>query len=606
MKRTLPFAIYLAIFSFLVMGPPGAWLADLPEGLIYPARLLLFALLVLGAAWLLRRLWPGPGWGQAILLAALAQGVVYKLASFLPELSTYPFSLGWSEASRYYYASLYLSDWLYGLHVPPSILHPSRYLLQAIPFLLPDSPLWLHRLWQVLLWLVTSGLAGWLLARRLFPPSTTKVVTTILPPVVTTDAACPPSVVTAWAALFLFQGPVYYHLLLMVILMLWAYDRRKPWRTLGIVLLASLWAGISRINWLPLSGLLAAALYLIELPLHRPLWRYLLPPAAWTLLGSAAALASQEAYRLWSGNPPEQFGSSFSSDLLWYRLLPNPTYPLGILPSAILVSLPLVALMGLHLLQNGRRYHPLRLLGLAAILFMFFAGGVVVSVKIGGGSNLHNLDAYLVLLLVVGSLITLGQFTPDSPSSPTPLPGGEGSKHPTHYPSGRILSASTIHSLLSTALLLPIAFAVASGSPLPQRDFAAAQADLQTLRQAVEQTVQQGGEALFINQRHLLTFGYVDAPLAPDYELVFLMEMAMASNAPYLDAFHADLRSQRFALIVAEPLNVQYQGRAHSFGEENDAWVRQVSEPLLCDYQLLLELETAGVALYVPRPQPCR
>ena len=614
MKRALSllFPLWLVIFPWLVMGLPGLWLAARPERLVLPARLLLFGLLVCAGAALLRRLRPEHRWSQAFLITTLAQALVYKLASFIPDLSTYPFSLGWSEASRYYYASLYLSDWLYGLHVPPSVLHPSRYLMQAVPFLLPSSPLWLHRLWQVLLWLVTSGLAGWLLARRLHPIVTTRVGRNSSADAEKEHPAAESSVAppvfiflfAVWVALFLFQGPVYYHLLLMVILVLWGYDRQKPWRTLGIVLLASLWAGISRINWLPVPGMLAAALYLLELPVERPLWRYLLPPAAWTLMGSAIAFASQTAYKLWSGNPPEQFGSSFSSDLLWYRLLPNPTYPLGILPSAVLVSLPLVAWMGLHLLQNWRRYHLLRLLGLAGILFVFFAGGVVVSVKIGGGSNLHNLDAYLALLLVIGSFICLGALFPDNPSPSTPPQRPLFGRQRPFY--GRHPLSTINYLLLSSVLLVPIAFALSTGGPLPQRDFTAAQSDLQTLRQAVEGAVQQGGEVLFINQRHLLTFGYVDAPLAPDYELVFLMEMAMAANAPYLDAFHADLRSHRYAIIVSTPLNLQRQGRAYAFGEENDAWVEAISEPLLCDYEPLARLEAAGVVLYVPRPEPCR
>ncbi len=591
---SLLFLLWLLLFPWLVMGPAGTWLSGLPEDLIIPARTALFGGLVVGGAWILRRIKATLGWGQALLLTALAQGVVYKLAAFLPDLSTFPFSLGWSEASRYYYGSLYLSEWLYGLRVPTSVLHPSRYLMQAVPFLVPNSPLWLHRLWQVLLWLVTSSLAGWLLAKRL-GLVTTKVVTTLptLPIVVTT------SVVAAWAALFLFQGPVYYHLLVMVILVLWAYDGQKPWRTLLVVLLASLWAGISRINWLPVPGLLAAALYLLERPLTRPAWRYLLPPAGWTLLGTILAYASQTAYKLWSGNPAEQFGSSFSSDLLWYRLKPNPTYPLGILPSAILVSLPLVLLICLHVAQHWRRYHFLRLLGLGAILFVLFAGGVVVSVKIGGGSNLHNLDAYLALLLIIGGFITLERMTPDtSPAEPVTQPNRSRSQAGIYHSLSALLQAM--------ALLVPIFFAISSGGPLPQRNLVAAQAELQTLRQVVEVAVQQGGEVLFINQRHLLALDEVEAPLVADYELVFLMEMAMASNAPYLDAFHADLLNQRYAVIVAEPMSIQYQGPAHSFGEENDAWVRHVSEPLLCDYEPLAELETAGVVLYVPRAEPCR
>jgi peroxiredoxin len=117
----------------------------------------------------------------------------------------------------------------------------------------------------------------------------------------------------------------------------------------------------------------------------------------------------------------------------------------------------------------------------------------------------------------------------------------------------------------------------------------------------------QGGEVLFISQRHLLTFDEVqDVPLVPDYELVFLMEMAMSDNATYMDAFHSDISSQRFTMIVSEPLVIQYQGRNHAFGEENDAWVEGVSEPVLCYYEPSMELPAAGVVLYTPRAAPCK
>jgi hypothetical protein len=95
-------------------------------------------------------------------------------------------------------------------------------------------------------------------------------------------------------------------------------------------------------------------------------------------------------------------------------------------------------------------------------------------------------------------------------------------------------------------------------------------------------------------------------PLVPEDELVFLMEMAMSNNSAYLDVFHNDLREQRFSVIVSEPLKVNYQGRSHSFGEENDAWVKNVSEPVLCYYQPAIQLESIGVVLYTPREDPCR
>jgi hypothetical protein len=86
-------------------------------------------------------------WFPASIMALVGYAAFYKVTTFISEVSTFPFSLGWSEASRFYYASLFFSESLYNLHVPPSVLHPSRYLMQAIPFLIPSLPLWFHRLW---------------------------------------------------------------------------------------------------------------------------------------------------------------------------------------------------------------------------------------------------------------------------------------------------------------------------------------------------------------------------------------------------------------------------------------------------------------------------
>ena len=47
---------------------------------------------------------------------------------------------------------------------------------------------------------------------------------------------------------------------------------------------------------------------------------------------------------------------------------------------------------GVHLLRLGLIF---------AALLVLFAGGLVVSMKIGGGVDIHNLDAYLSLLLIV-------------------------------------------------------------------------------------------------------------------------------------------------------------------------------------------------------------
>jgi hypothetical protein len=92
-------------------------------------------------------------WWKCFLAAALLETCIYIVVSLLPEISTYPLTLGWSETSRYYNASLFFSQRIYGISTPPTVMHPSRYLMQAVPFLFPDSPLWLHRAWQVFRWI---------------------------------------------------------------------------------------------------------------------------------------------------------------------------------------------------------------------------------------------------------------------------------------------------------------------------------------------------------------------------------------------------------------------------------------------------------------------
>jgi hypothetical protein len=577
------YLVSFALFPWLVLTPSTSILANIP------LRLGIFGLVVIIGAYLFHMAWPNKTWNMAFIITALGYTAAYKLASFLPDISSYPFSLAWSEASRYYYASLWLSRQIYGFFVPPSVLHPSRYLLQSIPFIFQNSSLWLSRFWQVALWITGATLTSWLLVRRLELPAQRKSLVFSLSLVL-------------WGFLFIFQGPVYYHLLFMAILVLWGFDKAHFWRSLTVVLVASLWAGLSRVNWLPVPGLLAAVIYLMETRKEdRSLLKYLLAPAVWVLVGTLAGFASQEAYQHWSGNPVAWFGSSFSSDLFWYRLLPNPTYPLGIFPSAVLVSLPLAGLIILKIARGWHQYHFIRILGLALVLGVLFAGGVIVSVKIGGGSNLHNLDAYLILLMVIGSYIYFDRFRPEKATA------ADENDEENKNPAPGSLSRYAENLFLAVALVIPMYFTLSSGGQLPTHDFQAAQEALQGINNTAQQTVKQGGEVLFITQRQLLTFNYIkNVPLVPDYELVFLMEMAMSGNSSYLDLFHDDIANQRFSMIVSEPLVIQYQGRSHSFGEENDTWVTNVSEPVLCYYEPSVEFEAVNVVLYVPRQSPCR
>ncbi len=214
-------------------------------------------------------------------------------------------------------------------------------------------------------------------------------------------------VVGGWFFLYLFQGAVYYHLQICVIIILLGVSTKHPWRSLAAIIVSSFWAGMSRINWFPVPAILAITLYLLEEPYSRAgqFWRYIAKPVLWGVVGLGTALLGEAFYIAISGNTDlSAFGSSLTSSLLWYRWFPSDTNPIGIIPGTLIVSLPLFLLLYLSIRKHLNNLHPLRWFGAAAMLFILLGGGLVVSTKIGGGGDLHNMDAYMVLLALIGCL----------------------------------------------------------------------------------------------------------------------------------------------------------------------------------------------------------
>jgi len=115
---------------------------------------------------------------------------------------------------------------------------------------------------------------------------------------------------------------------------------------------------------------------------------------------------------------------------------------------------------------------------------------------------------------------------------------------------------------------------------------------------------QEQGDVLFIDQRQLLTFGYIAAPLIPEYEKKVLMNEALSSNADYFESFYKDLAAGRFSLIVTEPLRTPVKDSSYEFGEENNAWVKWVSIPVLCYYEEVQTYKEVNVMLLIPKPAP--
>lgn len=510
-------------------------------------------------------------WHVAFAALVLLQGVIYQIYGRFTIVSSDPFSIGYSEAGRHYYASLFFAKSLYGISLPYPFLHPSRYLLLSLPYLFDGLPLWYHRLWQVLLWIGLTSASAILLSRRMKLNHWMTVL------------------VTAWAFLYFLQGAVYYHLHISVILVLAGVSVQRHGRSLFFIILASIWAGISRVNWFPVPVMLAIAIYLLETPVNGKRWRYWITPFTWGVSGLGAALISQFVYISISGNADTRaFGSSFTSDLLWNRLLPNPTYPMGILPGILIVTAPL--LIALYQMLRGKtlQLHPLRWLALLALLLILFVGGALVSTKIGGGGDLHNMDAYFVLL----GLMTLS-FWANQVSA-------EGEAKAAWGQVG--------WTTVSTAVLIPLAFAILGIRFWHSYDRVATDQDLQKLQRIVSETIANGGEVLFVTERQLLTFGDLqNILLVPEYEQVELMEMAMSGNRDYLEQYYSDLENRRFALIIAEEQKFTQQKKG-AFSEEDNAWVRYAGAPLLCNYKPFLTLTSVNVQIFEPRSgqPPCK
>ena len=518
-----------------------------------------------------RTSWQG-GFASTLVLLGIAFEIFFRYGY----VSDYPLSMGWSEGSRYYYASLFFSKQVYGETFPLSTLHPTRYLLQSFPFLFPSVGLYTHRFWQFLLWIGLTAGASIAITKRVF----------------TSEERGIRWLTAGWLFLFLLRVGVYYHLEVMVILPLLFIDVKRTWRSLLIVVVASLWAGISRVNWFPMPAMIAIAIYLLETPLSSKsdekasfkwLTRYLSQPVLWTVAGLVSALFAQWAYIYISGNShnTEAFASSFTSDLLWYRLWSNENFPLGVIPAILILSGPLLITFILAAMRL-RSLHVIRWLGLIGMIVALFAGSAVVSTKIGGGGDLHNMDTYAVMIGIVALYFFSGrvQVEPGEPHLETRV------------------------SLISAvALVIPVITLIPMLSPYPQFDESRNQQAHQQLAAVVDEIGRQG-PVLFISDRQLVALGDVDVPLVYDYEVVTLMEMAMSGNQAYLERFYDDLADHRFAAIISgrQSLTIKQDG---VFAEENNVWNTLISPYILCNYEssMTIEADITRIEVYRPRTQ---
>jgi hypothetical protein len=502
---------------------------------------------------------------NALITIVLSQATIHLLSSYWPQVTAYPFAMGWSETSRYYFPSLFLSESIYGQKYPLPILHPTLHLLLTPPYLF-DAPLWAHRFWQVAIrYLLLAATVPAVMRRVSIQDSSLHWL------------------VALWIFLVLFLGPIYFHLLIPVILVLIGFTLHDDRRNWFVILLASAWCGWSRVNWYSMPAIIATILYVLETPVKgKSFWQYLWKPALWGIAGTLTAFAFQRLYIAISGVDSQYFYTSVASDLMWYRLLPSATFPTGLLPAAVMTSLPMWVAMYLVIRADKGAFHLLRLILVIAALVALFTGGLFVSLKIGGGADLHNMDAYFVILLIVFMYLVFARYAREDFAAPQPV---------------------LLHWLVVVALLVfPVWAAIQPNLGFGTFDSQRTQSVLANLQERVDQVNAQGGEILFITQRQLISMGMLQGVrLVPEYEREDLMEMAMSDNETYLGQFRRDIENQRFALIVVDPLRFLRFFDRRSFAEENNAWVTRVAKHILCNYREEAVFPEDDIALYVPQ-----
>jgi len=516
---------------------------------------------------------------KSFLIALVLTGSIFLIGDKLKEVVNYPFTLYWSEGNRFWdYSILFARDkYLYPANQPIfTFIDLGRQSLWGLPFLIKNPSITLLRFWNVLLFTIPYILLGFIL----FKNKTSSVTTPLL--------------LGLWAFLFLNQGPIYSPLILAVILVVIAVNLRPGW-TILLIMAAAYYANLTRYTWSFAPAIWGALLTLFCSEKEKNLsfnidWLKVLTSG---LAGLVGGFLLPMLLPLTNNGATQEIQKAIIStvqttlqtqSLIWSRLLPNQTFPPGIAFGLLLVILPLILILIIFVRQSHIKLNKWQLFAITGSSMVFLLVGLIASVKIGGGSNLHNLDMLLInLLLLAGLAWKFG-----------------GQKWLLNFDRHSLI----IKLFLVFMLLYPLypTFLTATPLQLPSLE------DQNNTLAIIQKSVREAkiiGDVLFIDQRQLLTFGQVkDVPLVPDYEKKYLMNEAMSSNQTLFNQFYQDLRNHRFALLVNEPTFIDYQAEDYYFGSENDVWVKWVAQPLLCFYRPLYTFKNTGVELLIPRVIP--
>ena len=596
---------WLIVFAFLVF--PAWFLQYTPWGIVFSGlyfRLFLWIYVIFGLAIFLQTGERFLSW-SGFLTSLLLTSSVFSIAAAMIIVLDYPFSLGWSEGNRLWDYSVLFGRDLYDYPADReiySLTDVGRQLVGGLPFLFTNVSISAERFWVGLTTIVPYLLLGLAAFKSEFR---NKKLWFLL---------------ALFAFVFLKQGPIHPPLVLcaVVVALIW---RRTLWAAVPLIFITGYLAEESRYTWLFAPGIWIVMLEFsgamlqdgrlqkvtwwraIALGLSGAIGGYFGP----TLIKWARAILTGEEIASLTGGGAVSVSSVTTSvtahPLLWYRLFPNATYGIGIILALLIAVAPTVLLL-LYLSASKKWIlAPWQKAGLWLPLLAFLAVGLVVSTKIGGGGDLHNLDMFLIGILFTAAIAWENggrQWLGEIDASPLWVKGVLALL--LVIPGIQPLSALRSYRFVEDATWLITLTDVSDEKfleMLPPQD----EVDeiLGTIRQEVDARKSQG-EVLFMDQRQLLTFGYVrDVALVPDYEKKLLMNEAMGDNADYFAAFYADLKTARFSLIVTEPLRAPVKDSDYQFGEENNAWVEWVVRPVLCYYDEIETFRSAQIQLLVPK-----
>lgn len=596
---------WVVVIGLLVF--PIWFLQYTPWGIVFSGlylRLMLWGYIALGMAVFLKSGGKIVSW-HSLLAALLLTSSAFSIALAFINVSSYPFSIGWSEGNRMWDYSLLFGRYLYDYPLEKDIFATTdagRQLVGGLPFIIPGVTIGVERFWTAL----TTVLPYLLLGFAAFRFSAKEKKFWVL--------------LGFWTFLFLKQGPIHPPLVLcaFVVALIW---RRSLWISIPLVFATSYLAEASRYTWMFAPGLWLVMLEFSGTRLQNgrmqasTWWRAIalgLSGALGGYYGSTivnwiGALLSNGAPASLAGGGAISVASVTSSvtvhPLLWYRLLPNATYGIGIILALLIAVAPTVLVAVYLSVTKIWMLNAWQKMALILPLLAFLIVGLIISTKIGGGGDLHNLDMLLIGILFTAVIAWENggrQWLRQIDLHPLWLKGLLVLL--LVFPGIQPLSALRSFRFAEDVNWLVTLTDVSDGKLL---EMLPAQDEVDDIMQSIHREVANAkteGEILFMDQRQLLTFGYVEGvPLVPEYEKKVLMNAAMGANAAYFQTLYDELASKRFSLIISEPLRAPVKDSNYQFGEENNAWVQWVVSPVLCYYEPVETFRSAQIQLLTPK-----